>query len=247
MRVEAHSASFWSVHRRGLAFLLELVAGLVLLFIWLPDGARATLWTALSAQRGLVGLLILFALITLSLIWTAGQRLDTRGFLFFDLPAYHSRWLDGFMFLATQLGSMLAALIAAVLFFLLNYRRLAVEVILGTLTLWLLVETIKALSDRARPFVTLKQARVIGWRERGNSFPSGHTSQIFFLMTLFIHRFQLGLGASAALYSVAVLVGFTRMYVGAHYPRDVIGGAVLGCVWGILATLVGPYWGLLWF
>jgi membrane-associated phospholipid phosphatase len=223
-----------------------LVTGLVLILIWLPDGARASLLTALSAQRGLVGLLFLFALVTLSLIWPAGQRLDTRIFLLFDLRV-HSRWLDGFMFLATQLGNMLVAFIAAVVFFLLNYRRLAVEAIIGTLTLWLLVETVKALTDRARPFITLKEARVIGWRERGHSFPSGHTAQIFFLMTLLIHRFQLGLGASAALYAVAVLVGFTRMYVGVHYPRDVIGGAVLGCVWGILATLVDPYWGALWF
>jgi membrane-associated phospholipid phosphatase len=44
------------------------------------------------------------------------------------------------------------------------------------------------------------------------------------------------------LYAVAVLVGFTRMYVGAHYPRDVIGGAVLGSIWGVLATLVDTYW-----
>jgi membrane-associated phospholipid phosphatase len=56
------------------------------------------------------------------------------------------------------------------------------------------------------------------------------------------HRFQLGIGGTVALHAVAVLVGFTRMYVGAHYPRDVIGGAVLGSVWGILATLVDPYW-----
>jgi hypothetical protein len=33
-----------------------------------------------------------------------------------------------------------------------------------------------------------------------------------------------------------VLVGFTWMVVGAHYPRDVMGGAVLGSVWGIMAT-----------
>ncbi|MGA2112319.1 MAG: phosphatase PAP2 family protein [Anaerolineales bacterium] len=245
IRVEAPSASFWSVNKRRLAFLLELVTGLVLLFIWLPEEARALVWTALRAQRGLVVLLFLFALVTLSLIWSAGQRLDIRVFLLFDLRGYHSRWLDGFMFLATQLGNMVAALIAATVFFLLNYRRLAVEVILGTLTLWLLVEAVKAVTDRARPFVTLKQTRVIGWRERGHSFPSGHTSQIFFLMTLFIHRFQLGLGASAALYAVAALVGFTRVYVGAHYPRDVIAGAVLGCVWGILASVVDPYWGAL--
>jgi membrane-associated phospholipid phosphatase len=146
------------------------------------------------------------------------------------------------MWFTTQLGNMLAAFMAAFLFFLLNYRRLAIEIVLGTLTLWFLVETIKSLADRDRPFLTLKAARVIGWRERGDSFPSGHTSQIFFLMTLFIHRFELGIGASIALYAVAVLVGFTRIYVGAHYPRDVIAGMVLGSVWGILAMLVDTYW-----
>jgi len=109
------------------------------------------------------------------------------------------------------------------------------------------VETLKALTNRARPFLDLEQTRIIGWRERGRSFPSGHTAQTFFLVTVLSttplsHRFQLGLGGTVALYAVAVLVGFTRMYVGAHYPRDVIGGAVLGSVWGILATLVDPYW-----
>ena len=61
-------------------------------------------------------------------------------------------------------------------------------------------------------------------------------------MTLLSHELQLGIWGTVALYAVAVLVGFTRMYVGAHYPRDVIGGAVLGSIWGVLATLVDPYW-----
>ena len=238
---EAHITRPWSAYRRP-AFLVSLVTGLVLFLIWLPSGARAALFAALRAQWALVGMLFLFALIAVSLVWSAGQRLDTWIFLFFNLRGYHPRWLDRVMWLATQVGNMVTAFLLAGLFFVLNYRRLAVEVIFGTLTLWLLVETIKALTDRARPFLDLEGTRIIGWRERGRSFPSGHTAQTFFLMTLLSHRFQLGLGGTVALYAVAVLVGFTRMYVGAHYPRDVIGGAVLGCIWGVLATLVDPYW-----
>lgn len=230
----SHEASFWSAKRRPV-FLAILLIGLVLFLIWLPGEARAALWTALSAQRGLFVLLFLFALVTLSLIWSVGQRVDTRVFLLFNLRGY-PKWLDRFMGLATQLGNMLAALIVAFLLFMLNYRRLAIVIIFGTLTLWLLVEIIKALSDRDRPFLTLEKTRIIGWREKGDSFPSGHTTQIFFLATLFIYYFQLGMGGSIALYAVAALVGFTRIYVGAHYPRDVIAGMVLGSVWGILAT-----------
>ena len=243
---ESHATRLGSAHRR-LALLIGLVISLGLFFIWLPSGARAALFSALRAHWALVGMLFLFALIAVSLVWSAGQRLDTWIFLFFNLRGYHPRWLDRVMWLATQVGNMLTAFLLAGLFFVLNTRSLAVEVILGTLTLWLLVETIKALTDRARPFLDLEGTRVIGWRERGRSFPSGHTAQTFFLVTVLSttplsHRFQLGLVGTVALYAVAVLVGFTRMYVGAHYPRDVIGGAVLGSVWGILATLVDPYW-----
>jgi membrane-associated phospholipid phosphatase len=215
-------------------------------FIWLPGEARASLWAALSAQRGLVGLLFLFALVTLSLIWSVGQRFDSRIFMFINQRSY-PKWLDRFMWLATQLGNMLAAFMLAFSFFLLNYRQLAIEIVFGTLTLWLLVETIKALADRDRPFLALEDTRVIGWREKGDSFPSGHTSQMFFLATLLILHFHLSLGTSVALYVVAAFVGFTRIYVGAHYPRDVFGGAVLGSIWGILAILVNSSWFALQF
>ena len=233
---QSHAASFWSANRRPV-FLAVLLMGLILFLVWLPREARASLWTALSAQRGLFVLLFLFALVTLSLIWSAGQRLDTRVFMLFNMRGY-PKWLDRFMWLATQLGNMLTAFVIAFLLFMLNDRRLAIVIIFGTLTLWLLVEMIKALSVRDRPFLTLEKTRIIGWREKGDSFPSGHTTQIFFLMTLLMYHFQLGMGESIALYAVAAVVGFTRICIGAHYPRDVIAGIVLGSVWGILATLL---------
>ena len=250
MPPEVHATLLRSAHGRTalgrLALLIGLVVGLALSLVWLPREAWAGLSAALGAQRALVGMLLLFALIAVSLVWSAGQRLDAWVFLLLNLRGYHPRWLDHVMGLATQLGNMVTAFLLAGLFFVLDTRRLAAEIILGTLTLWLLVETIKVLTHRARPFLDLAETRIIGWREPGRSFPSGHTAQAFFLMTLFGHAFQAGTGGTVALYAVAALVGFTRMYVGAHYPRDVIGGAVLGSVWGILATLVDPYWFGLW-
>ncbi len=238
---ESAPRHLWSVYRRPI-LLAGLVIGLIMLLIWLPGLARAKLLAAFFAQRTLVGMLFLFALVALSLVWSAGQRLDTWVFLLLNLRGYHQKWLDRVMWLVTQLGNMMTAFIAAFVFFVADFRRLAVEIVLGTLTLWLLVEIIKTLTDRARPYHVLGETRVIGWGEAGRSFPSGHTAQTFFLMMLFSHQFQFGLTAAAALYAVAVLVGFTRIYVGAHYPRDVIGGVLLGCIWGILAALVDTYW-----
>jgi membrane-associated phospholipid phosphatase len=203
---------------------------------------RRHIFTALLNLQLLVGMLLLFALIAVSLVWSAGQRLDAWVFLLLNLRGYRRKWLDRIMSLATQVGNLGTALFLASLFYFLEIHSLTIEILFGTITLWLLVETIKTLTNRTRPFLDLVGSRVIGWRERGRSFPSGHTSQTFFLVTLLCHRFQFNLLAILTLYGVALLVGFTRIYVGAHYPRDVIGGAILGCIWGVLLTLVDPYW-----
>jgi membrane-associated phospholipid phosphatase len=241
-----YRASLWAAHRRRPAFLLLLLSGLILFILFMPSGTRASLWTDFIQQRTLMFLLIIFALVSLSLIWSAGQRLDMRVFKLFNLRGY-PKWLDRLMLLGTQLGNMVTALIAALIFFLLGYHDLAIEIVLGTLTLWLLVEIVKSLADRDRPFLTFVEARIVGWRERGDSFPSGHTTQVFFLATILIHHFEMNVPAALTLYSIAALVGFTRIYVGAHYPRDVIAGMVLGCVWGLLGALLSPYWLVLRF
>ena len=95
--------------------------------------------------------------------------------------------------------------------------------------------------ERSRPFIALEGSRIIGWRERGKSFPSGHTSQAFFMITLLAHHFHVGPILGTMLYGLAATVAFTRIYVGAHYPRDVIGGAILGGVWGLMVSLVEAY------
>lgn len=226
---------------RRARLLAGLAGGLLLVLLSLPFEIRQAILTALLAQRNLLILILGFSLVTLSLLWTAGQRLDALIFLFFHQRHLRARWLDVFMFVATQLGNGVLAIAGAIGFYFTNYRRLAIEMLLGILTLWMAVELMKLITGRARPFYAFEETKIVGWRERGRSFPSGHTAQTFFLMALLIYYFQLGPAGSLALYTLALLVGFTRVYIGVHYPRDVLAGAILGVAWGILIALIDPY------
>jgi len=227
--------------RRHFLFALILLGALVFFLIVLPVETRITLLQSIFHQRLVISEVVFFALLTLSLIWSAGQRLDARIFLFFNLRGYHPHWIDRVMIGLTQIGNGVFGFILAGIFYLIGQRRLAVELVLGILSLWLLVEAVKALTDRDRPYIFLTNTRLIGWKERGMSFPSGHTAQTFFLMGFISHYYQLGLGATAILYGLGGIVGLTRIYIGVHYPRDVLAGATLGALWVNLMSLVDPF------
>lgn len=62
-----------------------------------------------------------------------------------------------------------------------------------------------------------------------DSFPSGHTI-FFFAAAAAIFAYEKKLGWLA--YGVATLVGIERIVVGAHWPTDVLGGAILGILTG---------------
>ncbi len=227
------------IFRRRILMALALAVGTWLFLQSLSPTAQRALASSLFENRVVIVSLVLFTLVTLSLLWSVGQEMDASVFRFFNAREF--KWLDRGMWLLTQLGNMAVALVVAGLLYLIGNERLALELVLGLLTLWFIVETVKALTDRARPFANLQDVRIIGWRALGRSFPSGHTAQAFFVMSLFIHHFQFIPWVNIALYLVAALVGVTRMYVGAHYPRDVIAGALVGLVWGIMGVLIDPY------
>lgn len=220
------------------AIIFFLLVGLVATALLLPPGFLVGVIAHMMTHKSLVVLLIIFALLALSLLWTTGHDIDLAGFVWFNRRGDRPHWLDGFMWGVTQLGSGLATLLLAVVFFFFHQRRLSFSLVLGMISLSITVETIKALTERSRPFIHLLEARVIGSKARGLSFPSGHTAQTFFLSSLFVNYFRLGLWGGLMLFSLAAVVGITRMYVGAHYPRDVVGGAILGLVWGIVTGII---------
>ncbi|MPM24454.1 putative undecaprenyl-diphosphatase YbjG [bioreactor metagenome] len=91
--------------------------------------------------------------------------------------------------------------------------------------------------DRTRPF---KEYDFIEKLSSGGSpsFPSGHTTDAFVLATgLFLLFFRRSPYAFIA-YLWAIMVGYSRMYLGVHYPSDVLAGVVLGLFSAYLVLLI---------
>lgn len=92
---------------------------------------------------------------------------------------------------------------------------------------------LKAITDRQRPFEALtdvKLKRLSG--VSGSSFPSGHATEAFAIATIFAMRSPPIVYVPAFVW--AAFVGYGRVYVGVHYPSDVIAGMVLGTLCSVL-------------
>lgn len=197
--------------------------------------ARRVRWDLVVAGYCLaLGTGILFAL----LVATAGDWNGGLGWERVVLVRIHAAMLhrlaDQLMLVAPWLGT--------------NWTTLPIAV---ALALWLVV--VKKRWDLAIPILVIQAGsntlnaivKHVAWRERPDlwvkrgqfawpSYPSGHaiaTMSVLLFLTILLVRERGAKWAPVAIAPLVLLVLYSRLYLGVHWPTDVIGGVLIGTIW----------------
>ncbi|MCZ7574442.1 MAG: phosphatase PAP2 family protein [Ardenticatenaceae bacterium] len=197
------------------------------------------IWSNIRTYRYLIVWLLLLTILLLSFLWARGDEIDHLIFVYVNSHLPYNERTDWLMHVIGQFGTLWMGLVGMAVAFLLGYRDLAALGAGGMILLWGLVRTIKSVTGRARPHIAVEGARLVGTVPTGLSFPSGHAAQSFFTAYYIVHAWRLG-PERWVLFAVAALISYTRIYVGAHYPRDVVAGALMGLVYGYLFVRIFP-------
>lgn len=142
--------------------------------------------------------------------------------------------IDAMMLAMAWLGTnitLLPATIVIVLWLIRKQQRYQEAVYLGVVQIGstTLNPLVKFMFDRARPDIIPRR----GWYDWA-AYPSGHaiaSTAVLITICIVLHRVK---GWRWQFYAVAPLLAITllsRIYLGVHWPTDVLGGLAIGCVW----------------
>ena len=158
------------------------------------------------------------------------------GFLLFLQESVRNPILDNIMIFITSLGNGGMIWIAATIVLLIPKKTRKAGIMSAVALLGSLIinnNIVKNIVQRPRPFVTFTDLQIIIPIPSEFSFPSGHTSSSFAAAAVFYRHLPKKLGIPSVI--LAGLIGFSRLYVGVHYPTDVIAGVLMGILLSYLA------------
>jgi membrane-associated phospholipid phosphatase len=175
----------------------------------------------------------LFFIIGLFLLFYLGKA-DS----FLDLNPYHRTTLDTVFIWVTFMGDGLFSVTVIVLFLVKRRWSAATQVTAAFLLSALVAQILKNAFSMPRPMqffppgaypYFIKDVTHLGFA----SFPSGHTTSIFALVTM-LALFTRDQRVKVAYLFAGVLVGYSRIYLGQHFLNDVLMGSCIGMIIAVL-------------
>jgi len=152
--------------------------------------------------------------------------------------------LTGIMVDLTALGSpTLVTLFTVVTFailIVLRDRRAALHLAVASAGTWVLTSATKGVIEKARPTEVEHLVQVSGY-----SYPSGHSlaaAALYLTIAIVAGTRLRTVSAKAVLIAstalLVALVGISRVYLGVHYPSDVLSGSALGTAWALILAAI---------
>jgi undecaprenyl-diphosphatase len=155
------------------------------------------------------------------------------------------RLLDGLMPYITKLGGAVVTILLPITLIIIGknkVRFIGIESLASLSTSHLIVQILKRTITRIRPYDILKHINTFNIYLKDYSFPSGHTTASFSIAV------SIGLNVSyltIPLLFIAGIVGVSRVYLGVHYPSDVVVGGLLGTITSfIIHSMFMSYFGM---
>ncbi len=155
------------------------------------------------------------------------EKFNVGGFRWLNDLAGHNVWLDKFMVFAADKMGYLLILFVVVLFWKKSYFKKIVFVSLGSALVarFVFVGIVRYLFYSPRPFLVLENVNQLMNHELESSFPSGHVS-FYFALAMGVYLYNKKAGYIYLI--LAGLMGIARIFVGVHWPLDILAGAGLG-------------------
>ncbi len=151
--------------------------------------------------------------------------MDQQIFLAVNGLVGHWRWLDQLGLFFADKAIYVLGLVILVLWVKKHVRRHVYLAIASAALSRLGIELLKRWIDRPRPYEHLSVHQLLADNEHGTSFPSGHAVIVFSFAFAFY-----GTKYFWPLFVAACLVSLARVFVGVHYPADIVVGGLIALI-----------------
>lgn len=181
-----------------------------------------------------LGKIIIFSMIllilSLILILFRNQVIFIDESLFHAINGFSNPVLDIIFIPLTYFGSVFFWILVMIIAWIKKRKKLSVYLIYALIIDSILSLYLKWTFQRGRPDNFLKENILIE-RNFGSSFPSGHAERAF-SGSIILSPFYNSIKFKTISYVLAILTGISRIYLGAHYPIDVLFGSLIGIISG---------------